>query len=1321
MEIIEPVDVVVQGDDGARRDMTLHLRDARATVADLATALGCAAAAVVVDGREIAGDTPLVSSGLRRGSLVTRRSHPWPVARRGPAALRWTGGVDAGRIVALATGTTVIGRARDAHLRCGDPRVAPYHCLVRVGPADAGVQPLVAQAGPDARSRWRIGDHRAELGVVPTGATVPTGPARPGEWTAALHRPPRPAAAPLPPPVRAPRPVAEAARSAPASGVVGALAAVVGSVVAAVVFGQPALLVLGGLGAAGSVGSWVIQRRSGRRAARAGRRRQRTDAAAFDAALGAQAGAVAAWQWSQAIELTAAVERARTHDARLWERRRSHPDHLDVVLGVGSVPWMPIVDGLPDEPSVAVITALAGHDRLDDVPVTLALRAGIVLGLVGDLPAARAVGRALVVQAAVGSGPADVAVSVHADADGWAWTRWLPHTVGPEVDAGDRTRLVVVDGQELLAARTSPARTELTGRRGPAAGIVVAPDAVALPSCCTHVATVDADATISLLEVATGRSIDGIVGAGASVATATSAARALARYDDPELVQPGRGLPAVVDLADLLGPGPFDADALAGVWRSLGTDPPLRAPMAVAADGVVDIDLVEHGPHALVAGTTGAGKSELLRTLVAGLAARSSPELLTFVLVDYKGGSAFDACAALPHVTGVVTDLDDRLAARALRSLEAELRRRERMLRDAGANDIGDLRRSGAGPVLPRLVVVVDEMAGLAAELPDFLPALVGVAQRGRSLGLHLVLATQRPAGVVNDDIRANTNLRVALRVQSGADSHDVIGLPDAAALRPDRPGRALLRWGPGEAVAVQVAHASGSVAPRRSAVDVVATGSAPPSAQRDLPEPTTLTRLVAAARAAADAMQLAPVAPPWLDPLPATLALDDLASGAVALADDPDHQAQHPVAWTEGNLLCLGRADGALVSMAVTLAADAPPARRHLYAIDMGAGELAPLAGLPHGAGVLGAGERERHVRLVRRLRDEIDSRRAGGGGPEIILLVDDLPALRAAFDDPSGFAVLDTLDRVIVDGAAVGIRVVATADRPGALPAAILAGFDRRWAFRMADGPLLPPGRAIDSDSGLELQVAAVGRPVADVCAELACRSAPGDGPRPIGVLPTAVASVDLPAPALDRDPWLVPIGVADSDLGAAALALHPGDHVFIGGRSRTGRSSALVLLAERFRAADPELLVAAVALRSSPLQRCGAELVVTDAAGLPALGVLRGSRRRAVLLVDDAERVDDDGTLAALVGAAGCRVHVVAAGRSDVVRSLYGHWTAAVRRARLGVLLQPDVDVDGDLLGAVLPRRQPVAPVPGRGYLVVDGRPELVQLAAPANMDA
>ncbi len=201
-----------------------------------------------------------------------------------------------------------------------------------------------------------------------------------------------------------------------------------------------------------------------------------------------------------------------------------------------------------------------------------------------------------------------------------------------------------------------------------------------------------------------------------------------------------------------------------------------------SGDGTVDIDLVRDGPHGLIAGTTGSGKSEFLRTLVVAMAAEVSPDHLNFVLVDFKGGATFDTCDRLPHVVGVVTDLERGLAERVLVSLDAEIRRRERLLRAAHADDLTSYRRNAVDP-LARLVVVIDEFAALAKELPDFLPALVGIAQRGRSLGIHLLLATQRPAGVVTDDIRANTNLRLALRLQDRSDALDVVGDDRPAAL----------------------------------------------------------------------------------------------------------------------------------------------------------------------------------------------------------------------------------------------------------------------------------------------------------------------------------------------------------------------------------------------------------------------------------------------------------------------------------------------------------------------------------------------------------
>ena len=360
-----------------------------------------------------------------------------------------------------------------------------------------------------------------------------------------------------------------------------------------------------------------------------------------------------------------------------------------------------------------------------------------------------------------------------------------------------------------------------------------------------------------------------------------------------------RSLPGSCRLLDVLGLDPPDAASIAARWQAGSGGGSTRAVIGTCYDGPFGVNLVRDGPHGLVAGTTGAGKSELLQTLITSLACANRPDEMTFVLVDYKGGSAFSDCAHLPHVTGMVTDLDAHLTQRALALLSAELTRRERVLAAAGAKDIEEYtERAGREPFrppLPRLVIVIDEFASLVRDLPDFVTGLVGIAQRGRSLGIHLILATQRPSGVVSADIRANTSLRIALRVTDAAESADVIDAPDAAQISRTTPGRGYARLGHASLVPFQAGRIGGrrpgataTARPWLRAAGWAGLGRPEPRRPEDpagrqaedeaqSAESGDLRVLVAEIRRAAAGLGIPAQPSPWLAPLPPALLLRDL------------------------------------------------------------------------------------------------------------------------------------------------------------------------------------------------------------------------------------------------------------------------------------------------------------------------------------------------------------------------------------------------------------------------------------------------------------
>lgn len=1383
---------------------------------------------------------------------LTPRASPAPSDPSEPGlVLAVTGGLRAGdRLAVPSADTWVVGRERGCDVVIDDPTLSRRHLRVESGPApvlaDLGARNPTTVRGADGVRRAL-----AEPTPVPPGTAVQVGatslawraeaddvPAavRAGLGAAGgripFNRPPRrgpptepaPLTAPVEPPLRPdPEPLSWAGIVLPVAA--GAVLALVWS---------PIMAVFAALGPVLTVGTWLERRRRATRAHRAAVRAAAGEIRRLEAALPAARSAEHRRRVGLAPDPAELTRRAEGPSVRCWERRRSDPDFM--VLGVGAADIAydpPLATSGGGPPAPAAVEMIAALPPLAGVPVTVPLTDGCVVGLVGPSDPVRAVARCLVVQATVLHGPADVAVAALApDPDGdWSWLSWLPHSAdaagggagalvaaeaatmadvagaiaaagaGPATgavlaagragaaDGAERLHLVVMDGSAAMVGRAAPGRALMGAGR--VAAIVVAGDVHELPASCTAIVEVVHPAGgLRLIEPRSAAVLDSITAWGMTTATATAAAARLARLDDPELGATGADLPGSVAMVDLIGGEPTPESVERRWARTRGTAA-LAAPVGVDADGVLELDLVADGPHLLIGGTTGSGKSELLRSLVAGLALSADPDHLAFVLVDYKGGAAFDCCADLAHVAGLVTDLDDRLAERALRCLEAELRYREERLRRAGAEDLAAYRaQSAAGAAggedpeagsagavsggggeepLPRLVVVVDEFATLAAELPEFVDSLVGIGQRGRSLGVHLVLATQRPAGAVTEDIRANTSCRIALRVTDRHDSNDVIGAADAAAIPRSRPGRALARFGPGELVAFQSALVTGVTPPaaRSLRVRVIdetlltaptellgpdgarASGLkgpvGPESAESEGPagpEPThpgeepDIVRVVRAVNAAHRHRGGAKPRSPWPPPLPEAVDAEELAatveSGRPAawLVDDPDRQRRFADGWQPGcgHLVVVGGPGSGttttLVTAGLDLARTRPPDQLHLYGIDLDGGRLSVLSGLPHVGTVVSPADRERRVRLLRHLDSEVatrQSRRSDGGEPEIVLLIDGLAGLARAHDPVRDGEPHRWLERIWGDGPSVGIRVAVSVGRAADLPGDMAAssgvvlvhatgdpGDGSRFGLR-ADTSGLGPGRAIRASDRRELQVArfAGGDEAAAVQALTAAAEAPDPARAPavIGSLPAVVSAAGLPVSAEESHNRIV-LRFALGDLGLAPVGFALHDGEHALVLGPPG-SGRTSALAAIGAAAGP--LAAVVADEPTDLS------CLLGLAPVPVAEVEGLAPGRRVLLVDNADRVTDpDGALGRIAADAAARLHIVAAVRPDRLRSAYGGWLSELRASRSGVLFRPG-PVDGDLLGATLPARLDLPAVAGRGVVVFAGTAAVAQIAS------
>ncbi|CAG1000173.1 hypothetical protein GPROT1_03815, partial [Gammaproteobacteria bacterium] len=334
-----------------------------------------------------------------------------------------------------------------------------------------------------------------------------------------------------------------------------------------------------------------------------------------------------------------------------------------------------------------------------------------------------------------------------------------------------------------------------------------------IPSQCGAAVEIRADETFRFARVgAEGFEIEGSRIDEISMQDAENIARALSSIVIREIGTGGR-IPRRVDLLDIYGVRYVEElrERMRNKWNR-----PIRKGMipfpvpigreSLAVNTEIALDEENHGPHGMLAGTTGSGKSELLQTLICSLVIEHDPRLLTLLLIDFKGGATFNVFSALPHTVGMVTNLDSIRVSRALEALKAETQYRQQFLESMNVRDVNQYHRFYVNSperfndptfkALPHLFIIVDEFAQLAKEMPDFMRELVRTVQVGRSLGLHLLLGTQSPMDVITDEMNANLQFRICLRVQNVEASRAMLRRPDAAFLPSGWPGRGYFQVG---------------------------------------------------------------------------------------------------------------------------------------------------------------------------------------------------------------------------------------------------------------------------------------------------------------------------------------------------------------------------------------------------------------------------------------------------------------------------------------------------------------------------------------------
>ena len=552
---------------------------------------------------------------------------------------------------------------------------------------------------------------------------------------------------------------------------------------------------------------------------------------------------------------------------------------------------------------------------------------------------------------------------------------------------------------------------------------------------------------------------------------------------------------------------PFSTLKILYFWARF---PALLFPQKNKMTDLVYLNLHEkaHGPHGLIAGTTGSGKSETIQSYILSLAVNFHPHDVAFLLIDYKGGGMANLFKNLPHLLGTITNLDGAQSMRALASINAEIHRRERLFREFEVNHINQYQKKfkngEATEPLPHLFLISDEFAELKVNQPDFIKELVSIARVGRSLGVHLILATQKPSGVVDDQIWSNSRFKLALKVADRTDSMEMLKTPDAAEIT--QTGRAYLQVGNNEVYELfQSAWSGADYQPDKDEMgiedhtiylindlgqyEVLNQDLSGLDLAEDIKEvPTELEAIVSQIQLLTESQQIPPVPQPWLPPLKERMTLQELepiqlqeaweqkkpVSVLLGMADIPQAQKQEPVSVNlskDGHILLYGSPGTGkttfLQSAAMDLARKFSPKDVTLYLMDFGTNGLAPLGQLPQVADTLLLDQTEKIAKFVRIMERELNRRKkllsdygvgtlelyrqaSGQQEPAIVILLDSYESMKEEAYEAELFRLLVRISR---EGLSIGVHLLVTAGRQSNLRAQFYANFKHQLSLPQND----------------------------------------------------------------------------------------------------------------------------------------------------------------------------------------------------------------------------------------------------------------------------